>query len=112
MHTQRASSSAQPMTEPSAIIIGPTVLASRPGDVFSNLLALLPDSGFYHTDHLSCLQEDADHIRVRFSHADSASKLATYWPHKNPLRDTVHNLSVRVADEKLNALAALFGQGN
>jgi hypothetical protein len=111
-HTQHASSSAQPMGNPSAVIIGPTVLAHRPGDVFANVLSLLPDSNIYNVNHLSCAQEDANHVRVRFADHDTASSLAGHWSHTNPLAGTAHNMSVRVAGPKLDVLNALFGQGN
>ena len=103
-HTQHASSSAQPMGNPSAVIIGPTVLAHRPGNVFANVLSLLPDSNIYNVNHLSCAQEDANH--------DTASSLAGHWSHTNPLAGTAHNMSVRVAGPKSDVLNALFSQGN
>ena len=94
-HAQCTSSSAHPMGNQSAVIIGPSILAHHPSDVFAGILALLPESAFYNTDHLSCSQEDSDHVRVCFCNHDTASRLCTYWSQVNPLAGTPHNMTNR-----------------
>ena len=112
VHGQQASSSAQPMGVPSAVIIGPSNLAHDPLAVFSHVMALLPDAIYYKDQCTSCMQEDDGHIRVRFKEHDTASRFAAYWLQANPLKSSSHTMTVHVADHKMDAIAALFGQGN
>ena len=100
------------MGNQSAVIIGPSILAHHPNDVFTSILALLPESASYNMDHLLCLQEDSDHVRVCFCNHDTASRLCAYCSQVNPLAGTPHNMTIRVADARVDVLAALFGQGN
>ena len=93
-------------------IIGPSILAHRPSDVFTGILALLPESVFYNTDHLLCSQEDSGHVCVHFCNHDTASRLCAYWSQVNPLAGTPHIMTICVADARVDVLAALFGQGN